>query len=47
MVVVSSSTVTDDLHSRKLGVGARCDGTNTSACIRSIEVGARPSEKPM
>ena len=47
-VEVNSSTVTADRHSRKLGViGARFEGTNTSACMRSIEVGARRSEKPM
>ncbi len=42
------STVTDERHSRKLGaIGARSVGTNTSACIRSIGAGSRPSEKPI
>ena len=36
-MVVSSSTVTEERHSRKLGaIGARSDGTKTSACNRSI-----------
>jgi hypothetical protein len=43
--VVSSSTVTEERHSRKLGViGARSVGTNRSACSRSIEAGARANE---
>ena len=45
MVVISSSTVTDERQSRKLGaIGARPDGTNRSDCSRSIEDGAPPNE---
>jgi hypothetical protein len=43
--VFSSSTVTDERHSRKLGgIGVRPEGTNRSACSRSIDAGSRPNE---
>jgi hypothetical protein len=46
MVAVSSSIVTDARRNRKLGaMGASVEGTNTSACTRSIAVGRRPSEQ--
>jgi hypothetical protein len=44
-VEVSSSTVTAERQSRKLGViGVSADGTNRSACRRSIETDARVNE---
>jgi len=47
-VVVSSSTVTDERQSRKLGaIGVRSDGTKVLACSRSIAEGSRRREKPM
>jgi hypothetical protein len=44
---MSSSTVTDERHSRKLGaIGAKSDGTKVLACSRSIGDGSRRSENP-
>ena len=43
MVAVNSSMVTEARRNRKLGaIGASDEGTNTSACTRSIAVGRRP-----
>ena len=45
MVVVSSSTVTDERQRRNVGaIGVRSEGTNRSDCSRSIDAGARPNE---